>query len=275
MILRLLALAVLISGAASADSLPPQTIKPPGTSAPAAQAVQGVSGGVAVPISGSVTVSSASVTQGTSPWVVSGSGSFDVSDRVGRALGLIANTSFASTQGTSPWVVGQSTAASLNALVAQGAAGASAWKVDGTGGAFPISGNIGNTSFGATQGTSPWVVGFNGTAQPVSWSAQTVTVTQGTGTNLHAVIDSGSTTAVTGNVTVIQGTGSNLHAVIDTGSTTAVTQATGSNLHRRWSPRPIRRSCAGGRPSPPSGRMRSPKRGRKHERTRPRSQPPR
>lgn len=47
------------------------------------------------------------------------------------------------------------------------------------------------------------------------------------GTNVigHAIIDSGSTSAVT------QATGSNLHAVIDSGSTTAVTQATGSNLH--------------------------------------------
>lgn len=52
-----------------------------------------------------------------------------------------------------------------------------------------------------------------------------VTVTQATGTNLHAVLDSGSTTTVT------QATGTNLHAVIDSGSTTAVTQATGTNLH--------------------------------------------
>jgi hypothetical protein len=51
------------------------------------------------------------------------------------------------------------------------------------------------------------------------------TVAQVTGSNLHAVIDSGSTTAVT------QATGTNLHAVIDSGSTTAVTQATGTNLH--------------------------------------------
>jgi len=58
----------------------------------------------------------------------------------------------------------------------------------------------------------------------------TVTVTQGTGTNLHAVLDAGaavighmiadtgSTTAVTGNVTVVQGTGTNLHAVLDAGA---------------------------------------------------------
>lgn len=52
-----------------------------------------------------------------------------------------------------------------------------------------------------------------------------VTVVQPTGTNLHAVLDTTSTTAVT------QATGTNLHAVIDSGSTTAVTQATGTNLH--------------------------------------------
>jgi hypothetical protein len=47
----------------------------------------------------------------------------------------------------------------------------------------------------------------------------------------HVIADSGSTTAVTGNVTVQQATGTNLHAVLDTTSTTAVTQTTGSNLH--------------------------------------------
>jgi hypothetical protein len=62
-------------------------------------------------------------------------------------------------------------------------------------------------------------------------NATAVLVNQPTGTNLHVVADTGSTTAVTGNVTVVQGTGTNLHAVIDTGSTTAVTQATGTNLH--------------------------------------------
>lgn len=114
--------------------------------------------------------------------------------------------------------------------------------------------------------------------QPISGS---VTVTQATGTNLHAVIDSGSITitpsgtqnenltqvggsaislgqktmanslpiviasdqsavpisgtvtanAGTGTFTVGQATGSNLHAVLDTGSTTAVTQATAANLN--------------------------------------------
>lgn len=51
------------------------------------------------------------------------------------------------------------------------------------------------------------------------------TVVQPTGTNLHAVLDTTSTTAVT------QATGTNLHAVLDTTSTTAVTQATAANLN--------------------------------------------
>lgn len=57
-----------------------------------------------------------------------------------------------------------------------------------------------------------------------------VTATQATGTNLHVVADTGSTTAVTGNVTAIQGTGSNLHVQVDTAPTTAVTIATAPAL---------------------------------------------
>lgn len=40
-----------------------------------------------------------------------------------------------------------------------------------------------------------------------------------------------TSTTITGNVTVVQPTGTNLHAVLDSTSTTAVTQATGTNLH--------------------------------------------
>ncbi len=47
----------------------------------------------------------------------------------------------------------------------------------------------------------------------------------------HVITDTGSTTAVTGNVTVVQTTGTSLHAVLDTTSTTAVTQATAANLN--------------------------------------------
>jgi hypothetical protein len=40
-----------------------------------------------------------------------------------------------------------------------------------------------------------------------------------------------TSTTITGSVTVAQATGTNLHAVLDTGSTTAVTQATAANLN--------------------------------------------
>lgn len=77
-------------------------------------------------------------------------------------------------------------------------------------------------------------VDSSGSTQPISG---TVTVVQPTGTNLHAVLDSTSTTAVTQstasnlNATVVQATGTNLHVVTDATSTTAVTQATASNLN--------------------------------------------
>lgn len=58
-----------------------------------------------------------------------------------------------------------------------------------------------------------------------------VTIAAGAAVIGHVITDTGSTTAVTGNVTVTQATGTNLHVVLDTTSTTAVTQATGTNLH--------------------------------------------
>lgn len=92
-----------------------------------------------------------------------------------------------------------------------------------------------------TQGTSPWVDNItqiggsslilgsalsSGSIPVVIASDQaSVSVKQATGTNLHAVLDTTSTTAVT------QATGTNLHAVLDTTSTTAVTQATAANLN--------------------------------------------
>lgn len=69
-------------------------------------------------------------------------------------------------------------------------------------------------------------------AQAVTQSGTwTVNIGAGSAVIGHVIADSGSTTAVTGNVTVVQPTGTNLHAVLDTTSTTAVTQATGTNLH--------------------------------------------
>jgi hypothetical protein len=94
--------------------------------------------------------------------------------------------------------------------------------------------NVGGTLRGAT-GVNPAgsvfaqqvdIASVNGVA------AATVPVTVAAGSAVigHVITDTGSTTAVTGNVTVVQPTGTNLHAVIDSGSVTA-TQATGTNLH--------------------------------------------
>ena len=87
------------------------------------------------------------------------------------------------------------------------------------------------TNKAAVSATGAVKVDNSAVTQPVSGTVTAnagtgnFTVAQATGTNLHAVLDTGSTTAVT------QATGTNLHAVLDTGSTTAVTQATGTNLH--------------------------------------------
>jgi hypothetical protein len=90
-------------------------------------------------------------------------------------------------------------------------------KVDGSAVTQPVSGSV-----TVTQGT--------GTNLHAVVDSGSITCTQATGTNLHAVIDSGTITTVTNAVTVSQATGSNLHAVLDSGTTT-VTQGTGTNLH--------------------------------------------
>jgi hypothetical protein len=85
---------------------------------------------------------------------------------------------------------------------------------------------------GVGRGTGGrWTVDFAGSAQPVTVSG-TVTVTftmpslvAGSALIGHVITDSGSTTAVTGNVTVVQPTGSNLHVAVDSAPTTAVTNA--------------------------------------------------
>lgn len=100
------------------------------------------------------------------------------------------------------------------------------------------------------QGTSPWVTsnvttsvvgnGAAATAQRVTLANDStgiiatvgavtaITNALPAGTNVigHVIADTGSTTAVTGNVTVVQGTGTNLHTVVDSGTLTAVTAIT-------------------------------------------------
>lgn len=111
------------------------------------------------------------------------------------------------------------------------------------------------------NGVTPLMgTGIMGTGSPrvtIASDNDALTVKQATGTNLHSVtdagsvtaatlsaettkvigtvnvaaaqhiiIDTGSTTAVTGNVTVVQPTGTNLHTVVDSGTLTAVTAIT-------------------------------------------------
>jgi hypothetical protein len=84
-------------------------------------------------------------------------------------------------------------------------------KVDGSGVTQPISGAI---SFTAPQHT----IVDSGTLTAVT----SITNALPAGSNVigHVIVDSGSTSVITGNVTVTQATGTNLHAVIDSGSVT-------------------------------------------------------
>lgn len=80
-----------------------------------------------------------------------------------------------------------------------------------------------------------FLMGYNGTTWDRLRSTGTgilnVLLSAGSAVIGHVITDTGSTTAVTGNVTVVQPTGTSLHAVLDTTSTTAVTQATAANLN--------------------------------------------
>lgn len=146
----------------------------------------------AVPVSGTVSVSNFPATQPVS--------------------GSVSVSNFPATQAISaaslPLPTGASTAAkqpalgtagtpSTDVITVQGVASMTPIKTDGSAVVQPVSGTVAVSNFPATQ--------------PVSG---TVTANAGTG-----------------NFTVVQATGTNLHAVLDTGSTTAVTQATAANLN--------------------------------------------
>lgn len=90
---------------------------------------------------------------------------------------------------------------------------------DGTGVSISSTGSSLNTNVTNTVPVTGPLTDTQLRATPVPVSG-TVTVVQPTGTNLHTVTDSGSTTVVTGNVTVVQPTGTNLHTVVDSGTIT-------------------------------------------------------
>lgn len=89
-------------------------------------------------------------------------------------------------------------------------------------GTVPVSG----TFFQVTQPVSGT---FFQTTQPVSLTTLPA-LTAGSAVIGHVIADSGSTTAVTGNVTVTQATGTNLHVVVDSAPSTAVTGTVTANL---------------------------------------------
>lgn len=94
-----------------------------------------------------------------------------------------------------------------------------------------VIGVTGNTQGSTTSGQSgPLAQGAVTTSAPSYTTAQTSPLSLTTSGGLR-VDGSGSTQPVSGSVTVVQPTGTNLHAVLDTTSTTAVTQATASNLN--------------------------------------------
>ena len=116
----------------------------------------------------------------------------------------------------------------------EGAKADSAYAGSGSASLIAISKGLYNAMVAATPAGSA-IIGKVGIDQTTPGTTNGVQVNAAlpAGTNVigHVVADTGSTTAVTGNVTVVQPTGTNLHAVLDTTSTTAVTQATGTNLH--------------------------------------------
>lgn len=96
-----------------------------------------------------------------------------------------------------------------------------------------VIGHVITDSGSTTVATQTTASNLNATVVGTGTFAVQNTAATPAGTNVigHVISDSGSTTAVTGNVTVVQPTGTNLHAVLDSTSTTAVTQATAANLN--------------------------------------------
>jgi hypothetical protein len=111
--------------------------------------------------------------------------------------------------------------------------------IDDNGGSITVDGTVAATQSGAWNiGTLSTVtnvvhVDDNSSTLSIDDGAGSITIDGSvsitgalpTGSNVigHIIADSGSTTAVTGNVTVVQSTGTNLHTVIDSGTISTVT----------------------------------------------------
>lgn len=111
-------------------------------------------------------------------------------------------------------------------------------------GNLAVNGTVTSTISFPAQGsttsgqTGPLVQGAVTTSAPTYTTANTNPLSLTTsgllridGSGVTQPISGSVTVTGSGNFTVVQPTGTNLHAVLDTTSTTAVTQATGTNLH--------------------------------------------
>lgn len=148
-----------------------------------------------------ITISGTSVTQ-----PVSSVGLFDVSGSGVSVTNVVAVTTGAPltvNQGTSPWIVGGGVAVTNSPTVSVSNFPATQnVNITGTSVTQPVSGTVSISGSGVSvtnipmvnQGTSPWVVGGGVavTNTPAVTGSGNFTVTQGTGTNLHTVVDSGS-----------------------------------------------------------------------------------
>jgi hypothetical protein len=240
-----------------------------------ASAVNIQDGGNSITVDGSVTVTQAI---GTNLHTVLDSGTLSTITNVvhidDNAGSLTVDGSVTVTQGTATNLKAQaevyqggSAVASGNPLqvtLANTGANAIAVKVDGSAVTQPISATslplptLAATSTKQSDGTqktqvvdgSGNVIGSTTNALDInikSGNPTTIAVTQGTGTNLHTVVDSGVITTITnvvhvddnsstisvddgagsitvdGSVTVTQATGTNLHMVVDSGTITTIT----------------------------------------------------
>jgi hypothetical protein len=212
---------------------------------PNAQAItiQGNASGVAVPVSGTVAVSSVSgtvtVVQPTGANLHVDVDNFPATQPVS---GTVAVSNFPATQPVSGTVVaeieghagaildGTAGSPSTGVVTVQGVAGGTPQPISGT-----VTATIATpTNWGTAPATSVPVpavnaeifVGQNAVSATTPVPVSATAAANASGNPIFVETVSGSTTAVTGNVTVVQPTGTNLHTVIDSGTITAVTAIT-------------------------------------------------
>lgn len=146
------------------------------------------------------------VNQGTSPWVVSGS--------VTANAGTNLNTSALALESGGNLATIAALSKAEDAAHSSGNTGIMALAVRNA--------TVTDLSAGGTDGDyEPLQVSATGRL----WASATIDAALPAGANVigHVIADTGSTTAVTGNVTVVQGTGSNLHTVLDSGTLSTIT----------------------------------------------------